>query len=109
MIPSNEAAKIVVACKHLDAILRKKYMVIGGTFVACALLYMTAFVLLYKHEENYFLVFFVLPLILHLLIEMYIDRLNIQLKALTRIIKCNHENNVMKYMQRVSANRSNEV
>ena len=108
MVPYNESANIVLVCQQLDAIFRKKYMIIGAAIVACVTLYCTAMAILFTHE-NWFLFFFVLPMILHLLIEKYIDRLNKRIEKLVQVIKCNHEKNVLRNMHHVATNRSSEV
>ncbi len=88
MHPGNDAAMIVLACRALDSMLKKKYMIIGGTIVLVIALLIFSVSMLWMNE-NWFLFAFVLPFLVWFGVEKYVNNLNAKMNELLKVIRCN--------------------
>jgi hypothetical protein len=95
MIPENEAAVIVLACRDLDGLLKQKYMFFGGSFVAVSFLIGIAIFTLF-FNENWFILTLSFPFLVWLFSDVYIAKLNYKIQQILEIIQAHHQHELLR-------------
>jgi hypothetical protein len=93
--PGNEAALIVLACQDLDALMKKKYLFIGGAVVAVATLIGISICSLF-FKFDWFLCALCCPFLTWYFSEQHVEKLNCRIRTILSFIQYHHQNQLLR-------------
>jgi len=95
MTPENEAAVIVLACRDLDGLLKRKYLFLGGAFVTVVFWIGIAILTLFINE-NWFILTLSIPFLVWLFSETYLEKIDQRIQQVLEIIQMHHQQELLR-------------